>query len=429
MEVRDAVYQSLLRFEQGKQFANLALDAALSRYDFSFRDRSFFTALFYGVIEKQIPLDYLIGRFSSKPLDKIEPRLLPILRMGVYQILYLDGIPDRAATSECVELAKRYTHKGTEGFVNGILRSIVRQKEALPWPPQGSDDYLSVYYAMPLWLITMWQEMYGTEKTEAMLVALNEHPRMTLRANTLKITREALIDRLRELGIEAEETPFSPHGVRLCSDVPISALTPLTEGFCFVQDETSQLAVAAVGAKPGETVIDTCACPGGKSFGMAMDMEGQGRLVSLDLHESKLSLVKNGAERLGISCLEAAVHNGRQAREDLKGIADRVLCDVPCSGLGVIAKKPDLRFKDPKEIEGLPTVQYEILTAASSYVKAGGRLVYSTCTLNKKENEEVVCRFLQEHPAFSLDSAEMRTFVPDEGQNDGFFVAVMRRNS
>lgn len=422
MELRDAVYQSLLRFAQGKQFSNLALDAALEKYELAARDRALFTTLFYGVIERQITLDYLIGRFSAKPLDKIEARLLPILRMGVYQILYLDRIPDRAAIYECVELAKRYTHKGTAGFVNGILRNLARQKEGLPWPTAGSDDYLSVYHAAPLWLVSLWREAYGAERAERLLETLSRHPRMTLRVNTLRITREALIERLNALGIPSEATPSAPQGVRLLDEVPISALTPLSEGLCFVQDEASQLAVAAVGARPRETVIDTCACPGGKSFGIALDMGGQGRLISLDLHESKLSLVKDGAKRLGIACLEAAVHNGRQAREDLCGIADRVLCDVPCSGLGVIAKKPDLRFKDPKEIEKLPAVQYEILCAAASYLKKGGRLVYSTCTLNPRENEEVVMRFLKEHRQAVLE--EMRTFFPDEGQTDGFFTAV-----
>lgn len=427
MEVRDAVYLSLLRQEKEKQFANLSLDAALQRYHFDARDRAFFTTLFYGVIERQITLDYLIGCVSSQPLARIEAKLLPILRMGVYQILYLDRIPDRAAINECVELAKRHTHRGTSGYVNAVLRQIARKKEALPWPDEGSDDYLSVVYGAPLWLVVLWREMYGAEKTASLLTAMNDHPSITLRTNTLRLTREELMERLEALSIPSEKTERAPQGVRLLSPISIAELTPLHEGLCFVQDEASQLAVAAVGAKPGETVIDTCACPGGKSFGMALDMEGQGRLVSLDLHESKLSLIRSGAERLGITCLTASVHDGKQTRSDLVGVADRVLCDVPCSGLGVIAKKPDLRYKDPKDVEGLPNVQYAILSSAAAYVKAGGRLVYSTCTLNCKENEEVVARFLREHTAFSLREEGMRTYFPDEG-GDGFFVAVMCRH-
>ncbi len=429
MDVREAAFLSLLRCESGGKYSNLEVDAAIKKYGFAGADRALFTALVYGVIEKQITLDYLLGRLSSKPLDKIEPKVRAILRLGAYQILFLDRIPDRAACNESVELAKAHTHKGTSGFVNGVLRSLVRAKSNLPFPLSDTDEYLSVRYACPMWLCVFWREQYGPKKCEQLLEAININPRITLRVNTLKTTREDLMAHLRAIGITCEPTTMSPYGILLDEFTPVREITPLAEGFCFVQDEASQLCAMALGAKAGERIIDTCSCPGGKSFGIAMAMENQGTLLSMDLHESKLSLVKSGAARLGITCLTTAVQNGTKNREELHESADRVLCDVPCSGLGVIAKKPDLRHKSPEEMARLPAIQYAILENGASYVKPGGVLLYSTCTLNKQENEEVVRRFLAEHSEFSLSSDQMPfgeamvTLFPDETGTDGFFVA------
>ncbi len=429
MDVREAAFLSLTRCESGGKYSNLEVDSAIKKYGFTGADRAFFTALVYGVIEKQITLDYLLGRLSSKRWDKIEPKVRTILRLGAYQILFLDRIPDSAACNESVELAKFHTHKGTSGFVNGILRNLARRKDALPYPEKGSDEYLSVRYACPLWLCRFWREQYGESVCEALLEAVNRNPRITLRVNTLRITREELMARLHALGIACEPTPLSPYGILLDEFTPVSEITPLAEGLCFVQDEASQLCAMALGAKAGERILDTCSCPGGKSFGIAMAMENQGSLLSMDLHESKLSLVESGAARLGIACLRTSVQNGTKPREDLIASADRVLCDVPCSGLGVIAKKPDLRHKSPEDIGRLPAIQYAILTNGASYVKTGGTLLYSTCTLNKRENEEVVARFLAEHTEFAPSSEGMPfgrsavTFFPHEHGTDGFFLA------
>ena len=429
MQVREAALLSLERCEKSGKYSNLEVDSAIKKYGFTGHDRAFFTALVYGVIERRITLDYFLAAFSSLPLEKIEARVAMILRLGLYQLLFLDSIPDRAAVNESVELAKLHTHKGTAGFVNAVLRQAVRQKEHLPYPEKDSLSYDSVYYACPTWLCAMWRDMYGEEKSRAILGAINRNPHITLRVNRLKTDRERLMARLTDEGIFCRASSLSQDGILLDEYTPVSLLTPLAEGLCIVQDEASQLAADAVGARPGETVIDTCSCPGGKSFGMAMGMENRGRLLSLDLHENKLSLVKSGAERLGISIIETAVQNGTKRREEWRELADRVLCDVPCSGLGVIAKKPDLRHKSPTEIEGLPEIQYQILCNGAYYVKPGGTLVYSTCTLNKKENEEIVTRFLKEHPSF-LPSAEgmplgrtFMTFFPDETATDGFFLA------
>ncbi len=429
MKVREAAYLSLERCDKTDKFSNLELDSAIKKYGFTGSDRAFFTTLVYGTIERRITLDYVISVYSSKPIEKIEPKLMNILRLGAYQILFLDRTPDSAAVNESVELAKYHTHKGTASFVNAVLRNISRGKGNIPMPEEGSDQYLSVKYSLPEWLISMWRDNYGSEKTEKLLEGMNRAPYMTLRVNTLKNTREELINTLANDGIDCSPSDKCDSALILNSNVPIADLRALGEGLCFIQDEASQLCVKAVGAKNGDTVIDTCSCPGGKSFGIAIEMKNEGKLTSLDLHESKLSLVVSGAERLGISILNAEVHNGTKPKEDLVGSADRVLCDVPCSGLGVIAKKPDLRHKSPDDISRLPEIQYKILCNGASYVKNGGTLVYSTCTLNKKENEDVAEKFLSEHPEFSpcgdgmYESKPMMTFFPDEHGTDGFFVA------
>ena len=429
MKVREAAYLSLERCEKTDKFSNLELDSAIKKYGYIGDDRAFFTTLVYGVIERRITLDYVISVYSSKPLEKIEPKLMNILRLGAYQILFLDRTPDSAAVNESVELSKRYTHKGTSSFVNAVLRSIVRGKNNIPMPNEGSDEYLSVKYSLPTWLISLFRDNYGSDRVEGLLNGMNRSPSITLRVNTLKITKDELIRSLNESGTDCSPSEKCDSAVMLTSNTAVSDLTVLHDGLCFVQDEASQLCVKALGAKPNDFVIDTCSCPGGKSFGIALEMGNAGRLISLDLHESKLSLVENGAKKLGIEILKTEVHNGTKPNEELVGKADRVLCDVPCSGLGVIAKKPDLRHKSPEDIARLPEIQYKILVNGASYLKDGGTLVYSTCTLNKAENEDVVNRFLNEHPEFSpctdgmYENKAMITFFPDTHGTDGFFVA------
>ncbi len=432
-EVREAALLSLLRWEKEEKYVNLEIDAAIRRFGYTGADRRFFTALVYGVVEKTVTLDYLIRCFSSLPFDRIGPEVRMILRLGGYQILFLDRVPDSAAVNESVTLAHKYSNRGAAGFVNGVLRHLVRRKDDLPWPEPGSDEYRSVRYACPEWLCRMWRTTYGETKCESLLAAFDRHPLPTLRVNTLKTTRKELIDRLSVGGIPCRPTVLSPDGIALTETVPIDDL-PLEEGLCFVQDEASQLCAAAVGARPGETVIDTCACPGGKSFGIGMAMKNEGRLLSFDLRENKLSLVRRGAERLGLTCLKAAAADGTVSDPALRGIADRVLCDVPCSGLGVLAKKPDLRRKKPEDLVRLPAIQYAILESGASYVRPGGTLLYSTCTLRTEENEAVVGRFAAAHPEFVPSSEGMPfgrasvTLFPDEHGTDGFFMARFCRS-
>lgn len=433
MNVREAAYLSLLRCMEREKYSNLEVDAALKKYGFRGSDRALFTALVYGTIEKRISLDYIIKQFLKKPLKKIEPKILELLRLGTYQIIYLDRIPDSAACNESVEIAKIHTHKGTSGFINGVLRNITRNKDKIVYPQDGSIEYYSVKYSCPVELCQMWMNMYGEKQAEGILQGINKNPFITLRVNTLKISRDDLSKMLFDLGIPNSKTELSPYGLKLDEYVSINEITPIAEGYCIVQDEASQLCSMAVGVKEGDFVVDTCSCPGGKSFGMAMEMNNTGSILSLDIHESKLSLVKRGAEKLGITNITTDVQNGTKLREELIGKADRVLCDVPCSGFGVIAKKPELRYKSLEEISELPDIQYSILQNASRFVKQNGFLVYSTCTLNKEENENNVIRFLKNNPHFEFSSENMPfgkneiTLFPSEYNTDGFYIAKLKR--
>lgn len=433
-KVRRAVFDSLLRLENEDKYANLELSATLAREQFDETDRAFYTHLFYGVIERQIALDLLIDAFSRDRRSKIERKVRILLRMGLYQLLYLDSVPDHAAVSETVELSKKVCHAGVSGFINGILRTAIRQRHSLPLPPEGSDERLAAESGCPIWLCRLWKEQYGAERAESLVLAANRISPLTLRVNTLKITREDLLARLAQEGISAQPTSV-PGGIRLLGAYPIADLQVLTEGLCFVQDEASQICARALGALPGERVLDVCACPGGKSFSIAIEMQNRGQLISRDLHKSKLSLVSDGARRLGISILQAEERDGRLPPSKDEAPFDRILCDVPCSGLGVISKKPDLRFKNPQDLARLPEIQGAILASASQALRPGGYLIYSTCTLNRAENEAVVSQFLSAHPEFALTAEGMPqgksslTFFPDEGETDGFFIAKFQKAS
>ncbi len=426
MSARKAAFDTLVRMEKDKTYSNIAVDNAIRKLGLDGAERSLFCTLVYGVTERKLTLDYIVGVLSSHEVD-METRNL--LRLGLYQLIYLDRIPVHAAVSETVSLAPRRSR----GFVNAILREYTRTGKDIAFPPKTDPRYLSVKYSYPIALCERMKKEYGEEVAEKILAAFEEKPDLTLRTNTLKISREKFLESLMAKGFDAKPTKNAPYGIRL----PSAALaeTGLSEGLCFVQDEASQICVEVLGAKRGDTVYDICCCPGSKSFGAALDMENEGMIHAYDLHENKLSLVRKSAEALGISIIETEAHDGRKLDETRIENADCVLCDVPCSGLGVVAKKPEIRYKDLSECEALPAIQYDILKTAARYVKKGGTLVYSTCTILKTENEDNITRFLAEHPDFSLvpfkigkvESDGMRTLLPFEFGTDGFFIAKLRK--
>ncbi len=437
MNAREAAYTALLRYENNASYSNIELDGTIKKYGLVGVERSFFTALFYGVIERSITLDYYITKLSARKIAEIDRDVLIMLRMGLYQLMYMDKVPESAAVNESVALARRFwAKKNSENFVNAVLRSYIREKDKIPLPDNKKHyiKHISVKYSMPEWLCVLFAKSYGKAKTESIFEAMNSVPPMTLRVNTLKTTPDEFIEKLKADGIECRKTKNAPYGVNLRASVPYEALTKY-EGEFFVQDEASQICTAVLGANSGERILDACACPGGKSFGIALAMENEGEILACDLHKNKLSLIERGAAGLGISIIKTMERNGAK-EEDESGLFDRILCDVPCSGLGVIAKKPDIRRKNPDDIERLPEVQAKILAESARHLKAGGTLVYSTCTLNPKENKEIVENFLAEHTDFALvpfkvgeiECAGYTELFPHEHHTDGFFIAKIRKN-
>ncbi len=414
----------LLRAEAAGQYADRALDAALSRErEMSAQDKALTTTLFYGVIEHRITLDYVIDGLSSLAPSAIESRVRNILRLALYQLIFLDRIPDHAAVGEAVEM----TPRRSKGFVNALLRAFCRKGKAVTYPDKNTDldRYLSVRYSVPEKTAAALCRIFGAPRAEALLEGFGKHPPVTVRVNTTRIDRESF---LREV-TGSTPTKNAPFGAILPQGAPLHDL--LSRGLCFVQDEASQIAVAALGATEDMRVLDLCAAPGSKSFGAALDMNNTGEVHSFDLHENKLSLVRRGADALGITTLCAAQGDARRVSASALGRFERVICDVPCSGFGVLAKKPDIRYKDIDEAAGLVPVQAAILSAAADMVAPGGVMVYSTCTILPSENEEQVTAFLAGHPEFELSpfsvgeiaSDGMLTLAPDTHGTDGFFVA------
>ncbi len=444
---------TLLAVARG-QYGNIAVDTTLRRHDLTKPDRHLYTALVYGVIERQVTLDFLLARHSARPLDELDDTVRMALRMGLYQLIYLDRVPDHAALDETVSLVP----KRVSGYVNAVLRAYLRavgkhRENRLSTPadwvaryPALSDptDALSVAFGVPVSLCRSFVDALGYDRATSVLAAFGDKPPITVRVNPRLSTVEALEAELTAAGLAVAPALYAPYALRVEGGA-ITGTEAFAEGRFFVQDEASQLCVAALDARPGDTVVDTCACPGSKSFGIALGMENRGTVRSFDLHKSKLSLIESGAARLGITVITAAERDARRPDPDLIGKCDRVLCDVPCSGLGVIAKKPEIRHKDLSESARLPAIQAAILEASAAYVRPGGVLVYSTCTILPAENGEVFTAFLAAHPEFEpydfafpakdpsvsdiRSAGGMATLLPDENRTDGFFIARMRRRA
>ncbi len=436
MTVRALAYQILKNAGSGATYSNIAIDNALRKHELSNADKGLLTAIVMGVTERRLTLDYLIDKLAELP-EKVdtEPRIL--LRMGIYQILYLDRIPAYAAVNESVELCPRRAR----GFVNAILRELLRRKEKgslealFPDEETAPEEYLSVKYSFPQDACAVFLEICGRERTKAIFEIFNRPPKLTLRINPLKISRTDYAGLLDERGIKYTLSERLENAV-LLDNVSFPSLPGFEEGYFFVQDEASQICVEALDAQEGELLIDACACPGSKSFGSALKMQNRGRILSFDLHASKLKLIEKSASRLGIEVIEAHERDGRIFDAALEGKADRVLCDVPCSGLGVIGKKPEIRYKSVADFARLPEIQLAILENNCRYVKAGGVLVYSTCTVLPEENRRNVATFLEKHPEFepmdfkagNLTSKNgMLSLYPDLHDTDGFFVAKFKR--
>lgn len=402
------------------------------------RDAALATRLCFGVLQNQLLLDWHLSRFSNQPLRRLEVPVLCNLRVAAYQLLFLDKVPPSAAVNEAVQLTRTCCRNPrAAGMVNAILRAMLR---AMPLPePQGADvwETLSIATSHPRWLVERFAQRLGEEGVRALLHADNAQPPMTAQVNVCAATVEAVADSLSGEGVGVQAHPWMPNCLILSGTGNLERLSAYQKGWFYVQDCAARLAVTAAGLQPGQRVLDCCAAPGGKSFAAAIDLGNQGEIVSCDIHPHKIALMEAGRNRLGASSMRPMLQNAAQPVAAWRGQFDTVITDVPCSGLGIIRKKPDIRYKDPEPLAGLPEVQRRILDNCSAYVRPGGVLLYATCTLLEAENEEIVRSFLAGHQDFALEAFQlphwgvqqegMMTFWPHIHDTDGFFVAKLRR--
>lgn len=413
---REIALKAIYDIEFNGAYSNMTLKKYLAVADE--RDKSFITALVYGTVDRKITLDYIIGNLSKLKIKKVSAYILIILRMGIYQLKYMDKIPDSAAVNESVKLARRYGHSASAGYVNGVLRNAVKFQIEYP---KDKTEYLSVKYSFPINLCKKWTEDFGFEFTENMLRAFGESAPLTLRANTLKTTAEELAEKIRGNGIQAKVYGDAV----ICAGFDIAHDKLYLNGFYTVQDIAAQAAAEVLLPKPGDTVIDMCAAPGGKTTHMAELMNNEGKIYAFDVYEHKTELIKRNAERLGITIISTQISDGKKLNSELEGTADKVLCDVPCSGLGIIRRKPEIKW-NRDSTETLPQIQREILNNGAEYLKTGGEILYSTCTIENEENGAVTGAFLRDNREF--EKVYEKTFYPHIDNTDGFYICKMRRN-
>ncbi|MBR2724235.1 MAG: 16S rRNA (cytosine(967)-C(5))-methyltransferase RsmB [Ruminococcus sp.] len=439
---REVAFDILKKVLVEGAYSNLAIDSAIKENNLSKLDSSFCTALVYGVLERLITLDYIIRKRSSTPFRKIEASTLIILRMGFYQLLYMDKVPDSAAVNESVNLAKKKKLFKSSGFINGMLRTFLRENKEYKFPAESDKClFLSVKYSCPEYLVKLWLSSYGEEITLSIFESLGGRPPLTIHTNTMLTDDETLITNLKEEGVEAELSPLCKDMLLVKNSGALDTLKAYELGEFFVQDTASAICAKVSGAKSGDTVFDVCSAPGGKAFAMAINMENKGEIRAFDLHPHKIKLIENGAKRLGISIIKAALRDGAEDNT-LTEKADVVLCDVPCSGFGIIRRKPEIRYNKSEDYMNLSDVQLKILENSAKLVKDKGTLVYSTCTLNPQENSYVVNVFLKKHPEFTLkdfsefvsidskisEPSGMLTLFPSKDGSDGFFIAKLERS-
>ena len=433
MGARETALNALIACRRQQGWSNAVLKENIRRDRLDARDAGLATRLCYGVVQNRGKLDFYLAQLLRGSLKKLHPVVRDILHMGLYQIYELDKVPDSAAVNASVDLARKYGPPGCEKLVNGVLRTAARTKGTLREPTAFEDKY-----SHPAELISLLKTALPKGTLESVLAADNEAPQTVIQINTLKTTREALAERLAGEGVQAALHGWMPDCLVLSGTGSLDQLPSFQEGLYYVQDPASKLSVLCAELKPNMAVLDCCAAPGGKSFAASIAMGGQGRVTACDVHPHKISLIENGAARLELGCLTARLQDATQAVPDWADAFDAVIVDAPCSGLGIIRKKPDIRYRDIKQTEQLPELQKSILWNQANYVKRGGVLMYSTCTLLPRENEAVVQAFLEAHPDFSLEKLPlpeefpenetgMLTLIQGQHDTDGFFISRMRR--
>lgn len=440
MDAREAALLTLNTCQRQGGWSDGALKKQLAAGGLEGREAALATQLCFGVVQNQLLLDFYLSKFSNIPLRRMESKVVQALRLGLYQMLFLSRIPQSAAVNSSVELTRTHCkNPRAPGMVNAILRSLQRNLNQLPTIPQNDPaEYLSILYSHPVWLVEELLPLLGSEGTAEYLQANNSQPPITAMVNTTRATTQQVAQLLAEQGVEVTSHPWLKDCLILNKTGNLERLDAYQQGLFYVQDPASRLMALASGASGDMRVLDVCAAPGGKSFAAAIQMDNQGEVISCDLHPHKKKLIQAGADRLGLSIIKPMTADGKVRREEWVSAFDLVLVDAPCSGLGVIRKKPDIRYKDPEPLADLPQVQAAILENAAGYVKPGGVLMYSTCTILPRENGEIVAAFLKKHPEFVREAFTLPgpagevsegeiTLWPQVHQTDGFFICKLRK--
>ena len=435
MSARETALNVLIACRKQAAWSNGVLKEYIVRDQLDRRDAALATRLCYGVLQNRNKLDFYLKQLLTGKLKDLHPAVHDILHLGIYQILHMDKIPASAAVNESVALAKKYCKKlrYAPGLVNAVLRNAVRSAENLQQPKSLEDRF-----SHPKILIDLLRQNVGQDRLEAMLAANNDMPKTVVQVNRLKVTTEELVQILQQEDVVAQPSEWMEDCLILSGTGNLEKLESFRKGLYYVQDVAAKLSVRCAQIPAGAKVLDCCAAPGGKSFAAAIAMQGTGAVTSCDVHAHKITLIQNGAKRLGLENITAMQQDATQNRPEWNGQMDVVIADVPCSGYGIIRKKPDIRNKDPKTMEDLPQLQLQILCNQARYVKPGGTLLYSTCTLLRRENEDVVAAFLKQHDDFYTEPLAlpavfpknmdgMLTLVPGEYDTDGFFICRLRR--
>lgn len=426
---RELILDTLLLIDRDGEYSHIALKQVLDKYQYlDKKERAFITRVVNGTLERMIELDHIIHSFSKVKVNKMKPVIRMILRSGVYQIKYMDAVPDSAVCNESVKLAGKRGFTGLKGFVNGVLRNVSRNLAKVEYPSREKDPegYLSIRYSLPAWLAAQWISEYGLEKAEEIGEGFFAERPLCVRCNTSRISREELAERLRREGVEATPDEEVPCALWLQGYDHVAGLPEFREGLFYVQDLSSMRAVLWADPKEGDQVLDVCAAPGGKAIHVAEMLRGTGMVEARDLTDYKIGLLEENIRRAGLANIQAVKWDATLPDPEKEEKMDIVLADLPCSGLGVLGKKPDLRYKmTPEKEEELVRLQQKILSVAQAYLKPGGTLVYSTCTIHRAENEENTRWFLENHPVFHL--RKERQLLPGADRGDGFYIAVMEK--
>lgn len=431
VNTRELILDILMEVTEHQGYSHIILRDVLNKYAYlSRQERAFIARISEGTLERMLEMDMILNQFSKTKVKKMKPVIRNILRMSVYQIKYMDSVPDSATCNEAVKLAVRRGLGGLKGFVNGVLRNISRNKDQIRYPLEEKEpeEYLSVTCSVPLWIVQQWTQEYGYDRTKQMCQSFLESAPLSIRTNLQQTTPQHLKKKLEKEGVSVEENPEFSYAFFISGYDRLDALEAFCEGLFSVQDMASMYVAEAADVQPGAYVIDVCAAPGGKSMHLAEKLQGTGMVEARDLTEYKVDLMEENIARCQLKNMKAVQWDATIKDADSVEKADVVIADLPCSGLGVMGRKPDIRYRvTPEDVQALAALQRKILSVVQEYVKPGGTLVYSTCTVTRAENDGNVQWFGEQYPEFQFET--MRQLYPGEGRHDGFFIAKWKKQT